>query len=465
MTLPRVAVVGAGVSGLAAAWALQRSGRCEAVVLEQAERPGGVLRRGPVPGGPAGLVVDLGAEAILARRPEGLRLVEELGLSGDVEYPVTTRAAVFSRGALHPMPSGTVMGVPGDPAALGGLLDDDEVARAAAEPDGAWAPVDGDVDVASWVGSRVGPAVVDRLVEPLLGGVYAGHAGRLSLRATVPQLWPAAESGASVVRAVAERGAGGTAAGGPVFAGLRGGVARLVEALADRLQVRTRSAVHALEARPDGFRLLVGARPAPEVVDVHGVVLALPAPRAARLLTGVVPAAAEGLAAVRTASMALCTVVLPAGTLGGLADGQPLSGVLVPPVEGRLVKAMTFSSVKWAWVEEAAHGHDVLRMSVGRDGEERDLQRPDDDLLAAALADAAAMLGRELAPSAGLVTRWGGALPQYGVGHVDLVARVRAAVDEQPGLALAGATYDGLGIPACIASADAAVARVLASLT
>ncbi|MFZ5871501.1 MAG: protoporphyrinogen oxidase, partial [Actinomycetota bacterium] len=310
-----------------------------------------------------------------------------------------------------------------------------------------------------------GRAVVDRLVEPLLGGVYAGHADRLSLRATVPQLWPVARSGDSVVRAVAQGSGGGTAAGGPVFAGLRGGVARLAEELTSRLDVRTQSAVHGVERLPGkGFRLHIGARPDPRVVDVDGLVVALPAGRAARLLADVAPGAAADLSTVRTASMALCTVVLPPGAFDGLADGGPLSGVLVPPVEGRLVKAMTFSSAKWAWVREAADGREVLRLSVGREGEEPVLQRPDRDLLAVALADAGAVLGRRLEPSAAAVTRWGGALPQYGVGHVDLVARVRAAVAAVPGLALAGATYDGVGVPACVATADAAAAQVLATL-
>jgi len=470
VSTPRVAVVGGGVSGLAAAWRLQRSGRCEVVVLEQSGRAGGVLHRGAVPGGPPALTADLGAEALLARRPEALRLAEQAGLAGELEHPVTSRAAIWSRGRLHPMPAGTLMGVPGDPAALAGLLEPAEVARAAAEPERTWEPVDGDVDVASWVGGRLGPAVVDRLVEPLLGGVYAGHADRLSLRATVPQLWPVAASGESLLRAVAGRTGAGTAAGGgtpaaPVFAGLRGGVARLAETLTAALDVRMSSAVHDLARRPGGgFTLRVGPRPAPELLEVDAVVVALPAGRAARLLTTEVPAAASALGRVRTASTALCTVVLPAGTFDGLVDAGPLSGVLVPAVEGRLVKAMTFSSAKWAWVREAAGGADVLRLSVGRAGEEQVLQRSDDELLAAALADAAALLDRPLTPSAALVTRWGGALPQYDVGHLDLVAAAQQAVGAVPGLALAGATYGGVGIPACVATADAAAERVLAAL-
>ena len=465
MTSPLVAVVGAGVTGLAAAWRLHREG-ARVVVLEQGRRTGGVLHRQHVPGGPPGLVVDVGAEAMLARRPEAVRLAEEVGLGPDLVEPATTRAAIWSRGRLHPVPAGTVMGVPGDPDALRGLLTEDEVAAVAAERGRSFPLVEGDVDVATWVSRRVGPAVVDRLVEPLLGGVYAGHAHRLSLRATLPAAWDAAASGASVVDITAARAAAGTAAGGAVFAGIRGGVARLAErltaVLADAGTVRTGACVHAVEAGAGRrFRLRVGARPIAEVLDVDGVVLAVPPRRAARLLQGPAPAAAAELASVSTASTALVTAVLPGGVLDTLADGRPLSGVLVPPVEGRLVKAMTFSSVKWAWVRDAAGGRDVVRLSVGREGEEQVLQRPDEDLAAAALADASRLLGRPLTPSAALVTRWGGALPQYGVGHVDAVTRVRHAVGEVRGLAVAGAAYEGLGVPACIATADAAARQVL----
>lgn len=464
MTTPHVAVVGAGVSGLATAWRLHREG-ASVVVLEQAPRTGGALWRRAIPGAPTGLVVDVGAEAMLARRPEATALAEEVGLGDDLVDPATTRAAIYSRGLLHPMPPGTVMGVPGDVDAVRGLLTEEELAAVASEPLRAHSPVHADVDVASWVAGRVGRPVVDRLVEPLLGGVYAGHADRLSLRATLPSLWPVAAAGESVVRSIAERTTGGTAAGGAVFAGIRGGVARLTEQLTRWLcegaTVRTGSCVHAIERRPVGFRLRVGPRPTPEHVDVDAVVLALPPRRAARLLGEAAPRAAERLATVRTASTAVVTAVLPGGAFDGLADGGPLSGVLVPPVEGHLVKAMTFSSAKWAWVREAAGGREVLRLSVSREGEEQVLQRSDADLAAAALADAGHILGRRLAPSAVLVTRWGGGLPQYRVGHVEAMDAVRSAVASVPGLAVAGSTYDGLGIPACISTADAAARAVL----
>ena len=466
-----VVVVGGGISGLTAAWRLATAdGAPPVVLLEQGPGTGGVLRRQTfeVDGHP--VTLDVGAEALLARRPEAVDLLHEVGLGEDVVHPVTSRAAIWSRGALHPMPSGTVMGVPGDPQALRGLLTDAEVAEVAAERDRPATPVDGDADVASWVAGRVGRAVVDRLVEPLLGGVYAGHASRLSLRATVPTLWPSASDGGGLLAAVRAQATGaGTAAGAgadPVFAGVRGGVARLAETLHAQLvdrgaTVRTGACVQRLERRGRGWRLELGPAGRGASVDASGVVLALPAQRAARLLATQIPAAATPLAGVTTSSMAVITVVTDGGSLG-----EPeLSGVLVPPVEGRLVKAVTFSTRKWAWVAESAAGRDVLRMSVGRVGEEATLQRPDDDLLAAAVRDVEEMLGRSLPVVAGGVTRWGGALPQYEVGHVDRVEAVLGEMTSVPHLELAGATYGGIGVPACIATAGLAAARVLAAIS
>lgn len=470
-------VVGGGISGLATAWRLvqllpERRDPPPVVVLEQRPRTGGALRRGVLhlPGiasGPTDLSLDVGAEALLARRPEALQLIAELGLEDDVVHPHVTRAAIASRGLLHPIPAGTVMGVPSDPQALSGLLTADEVARVESERGRSFVAVQDDVSVGEWVGERLGAAVVDRLVEPLLGGVYAGHAARLSLRATIPMLWPAAYEGRGLLDAVAGLV---TPDPGPVFAGLRGGVSRLAEALRDQLTkagvvVRTGACVQELE-RVDGagWHLHLGPAGRGEVVPARAVVLAVPAPATSRLLAGAAPSASTALGGVQVASTALVTALLDDGALDGVTEGVTegeVSGVLVPPVEERLVKAMTFSSRKWGWVREAAGGRDVLRLSVGRAGEVTALQRSDGDLCATALADAEGLLGRPLPPADVSVTRWGGALPQYGVGHLDLVDEVLAEVAEQPGLAVTGAVYRGVGVPACIAGADAAAARVV----
>lgn len=467
-------VIGGGISGLAAALALfdaggGRAAGEEVVLLEGSDRVGGKLRGEEI----AGLRVDVGAEAMLARRPEGIDLVGRAGLADDLAHPTAARAQVWSRGAVHLLPPRTLMGVPADPSALGGLLTDGEVARALAEVP---VPLDGeDVSVGDLVGDRLGPAVVERLVEPLLGGVYAGHAGLLSARAALPALLRAAADGERLQDAAGRllpAPTDGTQSAGasPVFAGVSGGLHRLPEALAQTLLlagVRIETGVVARELRAlagGGFEVVTGPRPSPTAYLADRVVLALPPAPTARLLGTLAPGAARLLAQVETASMAVLTWAFDTAALGELSG----SGILVPPADGRTIKAATFSATKWAWVRELGRGAGpdgrdltLLRASIGRHREESALQRPDEELLAAAAADLGEALGRPLPePVDTHVQRWGGALPQYAVGHLDLVDAVRAEVEGVPGLAVCGAAYDGVGIPACIASARRAVAQV-----
>jgi len=463
MTSGRVAVIGGGISGLVAAWHLAQSpDGPEVVLVDAADRPGGKLRSAEV----AGTRVDVGAESMLARRPEAVALMGDVGLGERIVHPATTSAAVWSRGVLQPLPPGTLMGVPANPAAALGLLDADEIARAEQERDRPGEPVGHDVSVGEYVAGRVGPAVVDRLVEPLLGGVYAGHAHHLSLQATVPALWQAAVAGESLT-AAAERAASAAATNhGPVFAGLAGGVATLADRLHQRLvaqgvRVVSDTIVRELTRTDTGWRLVSGPRPAPMTTDVEAVVLAVPATPASRLLSAHSPAAARELEAIDYASMAIVTVALPRRGLPTL----PGSGFLVPPVDGRTIKASTFTSNKWGWVAQTAPDLFFLRASIGRHGEEADLQRSDQELVAVALRELGEALGASLPrPVDTHVQRWGGALPQYAVGHVDRVARIQAAVADLPGLEVAGAAYEGVGIPACVASGARAAEAVLTRL-
>jgi oxygen-dependent protoporphyrinogen oxidase len=459
----RVVVVGGGIAGLVAARdiALARPD-ADVTVLEAADRVGGKLRLAEV----AGHQVDVGAESILVRRPEGRALVRDLGLDDRVVHPEEVGALVWSRGELHPLPGGTVMGIPADPAGAEGLLTPSEVSRAAAEPDRADA-VTRDVSVGEYVSERVGVAVVDRLVEPLLGGVYAGHARRLSLHATLPQVWEVASAGERLLDGVGRLAAvAQDSAAGPVFAGLRGGVGILPEALAvdlaDRgVTVCTATIARELRRRPTGWAVVSGPTRAPDVHPADAVVLASPARPTSRLLFPHSERAARLLGSVPYASMAIVTLAVDPAVVARL----PASGFLVPPVDGRTVKASTFSSRKWRWLAEEAPEVGFLRASIGRAGEEADLQRDDADLVAVAVAEVEEAVGRSLGHLADAhVQRWGGALPQYDVGHVDLVADVRDAVAGLPGVALAGAAYEGVGIPAVAAGAHAAAAQVLTHL-
>ncbi|HEV7172692.1 protoporphyrinogen oxidase [Pedococcus sp.] len=474
MSGSRVVVVGGGIAGLVAAWETVRALPDATVTLvDAADRPGGKLRREPV----AGVAIDVGAESVLARRPEAVSLMEELGLGAQVVHPATTAAAIWSRGDLYPMPRGTLMGIPSPPSSGLGILSAEEVARA--EDEQPWPGGDfEDVSVGDYVAARLGDAVVDRLVEPLLGGVYAGQARTLSLRACLPVVFEAVRRGESLNSAARSVAAASAAASdgvpAPVFAGLDGGVGRLAEVLTEHLRmvgvvVRSGTIARELRRLPDGaarWSVVVGSRAQPEQIQADAVVLAVPATPAGRLLAPHSPSAAQELASVEYASMAIVTLAVDSSARGGLSH-PPLSGsgFLVPPVEGRMIKASTFTSSKWGWVAGAAQDLSFLRASVGRHRETSDLQRPDAELVALAVAEVSEALGHQLPPVVDThVQRWGGALPQYAVGHLDRVARIRSAMLGLEGLALAGAAYEGVGVPACIASGRAAAQTVVTHL-
>ncbi|MBW8700220.1 Protoporphyrinogen oxidase [Streptomyces sp. MBT84] len=446
-----VVVVGGGIAGLAAAHRLLDRGM-RVTVLEAADRVGGKL----LPGEIAGVRVDLGAESMLARRPEAVSLAREAGLAERLQAPATSTASIWTRGALRPMPKGHVMGVPGAASALAGLLSDEGLRRIEQDAELPRTEVGDDVAVGEYVAARLGREVVDRLVEPLLGGVYAGDAYRISMRSAVPQLFHAARDHASLTEAVRDIQAKGAGAArtGPVFMGIEGGVGRLPLAVAGSVrarggEIRLGTRADGLNRTPAGWEVLVDGR----TVEADAVVVAAPARQAARLLRGVSGGAAAELDAVEYASMALVTLAYRRADIA-LPEG---SGFLVPPVDGRTIKASTFASRKWGWIGDEDPDVVVLRTSVGRYAETEILQREDADLVALSRHDLREATGVAAAPLQTRVTRWTDGLPQYPVGHHARVVRIREHVARLPGLAVCGAAYDGVGIPACIASAYAAV--------
>ncbi|MEU5956195.1 protoporphyrinogen oxidase [Streptomyces sp. NPDC047525] len=446
-----VVVIGGGIAGLAAAHRLLDTGS-RVTVLEASDRLGGKLLSGEI----EGVRVDLGAESMLARRPEAVALAREVGLADRLQPPATATAAIWTRGALRPMPKGHVMGVPGDASALSGVLSDEGLHRIEQDRELPPTEVGDDVAVGEYVAARLGREVVDRLVEPLLGGVYAGDAYRISMRSAVPQLFEAARAHTSLtegVRAIQARAAKNQQTG-PVFMGIEGGVGQLPLAVADSVrarggEIRTGAPVTELRRTPEGWQVST----AEQTIDAEAVVVAVPAYAAAALLGVEAPAAAAELAGVEYASMALMTLAYRRSETD-LPEG---SGFLVPPVDGHTIKASTFASRKWGWIAEEDPDLLVLRTSVGRYGETAVLRREDADLIALSRRDLRAATGLEAEPVATRVTRWHDGLPQYPVGHHARVARVREHVSKLPGLAVCGAAYDGVGIPACIASAYAAV--------
>ncbi len=457
---PPIIVVGAGISGLSAGLDLQRAG-FDVVVMDAADRVGGSLHTAEFAGGS----VDVGAESFLIRRPEAVDLATELGI--DVSPPIRSSALIVRGDQRHPLPPGTVFGVPGTAADLGGLLTPDEVARLDAEVHLPW---DGDVTVAEFVGSRLGTAVVDRVVDPLLAGVYAGSASALSAAATLPMLTEAVSRGVGLRAAVAHVTGGNQPTQRPPFAGIRGGVGRLAVTAADafaaaggRIQLHHQVlAVSADDQVPGAWQVRV--RDASGRVTDHrvaGIVLAAPGPVSGELLRHVTPQAAGYLVAMQVADVAVIALAVDVRR----RSRGPSSGLLVPRVEALaqrvLAKAITFSSAKWDWV--GAHSPDtaIVRVSIGRAGEPDASAMTDAELTAAACRDATALIGGDIDVVDTLVRRWPGSLPQYPVGHVEAMVRVMAEVEAHSGLALAGSMIAGVGIPACIASGRLAAAKVV----
>ena len=455
---PRIAVVGAGISGLAAAHRLRTllGPGAQLTVLEQRHRIGGVLRTVEL----AGLPFDVGAEAYLARRPELPGLLAELGLSDAQVHPTAAAPSVRAAGRTVPLPGATLLGVPTHRSRLDGLLSPAGVATVRAEPARPlrWDAGD-DVVLGELLRERFGDELADRLADPLLGGVYAGRVDALGLRATVPALAAALDAGAPSLTAAADAAVPAAPSPGPVFGAVHGGYQTLLDALAGAAaaELRLGITVRELVRRPDGWRLTLGPPTAPESLEVDAVLLAVPAPAVARLLAGVAPGPAAAAAEIELASSVVVALAYRAADAATL---PPTSGALVAAGEPLAVKGVTHSSTKWAHL--GGDGLVRLRASLGRFGEASALRVDDADLVARVRADLATLTGVTADPVAVRVQRWGGGLPQYARWHLSRVDRI-----EQPlpfGLAVAGAALHGVGVPACVGTARAAAERLVGQL-
>ena len=441
--MTHVAVVGGGITGLAAAWELVRSG-ARVTLLEASDRLGGRILTADVGGRP----VDLGPDAFLSRVPEAMELCHQLGLGGELVSPAAEQALLWVGGRLRPLPAGLVLGAPTSLASVArsGTLSPAGMARAALDlvlpsaGDGS-----SDRSVGELVTARFGRQVHRRLVDPLIGGIHAGPSELLSVRATAPQLAAAAAMKRSLLLGLRAQRRAAAPASGPAFHTLRHGLGRLVRRLEEELR---RAGVTVELHAPVESLAAVGA---------DGTVVAVPAGPAARLLGGSPQAAAE-LAAIDHASVALAVLVYPAGAFRRPLQG---SGFLVPRHEGRLLTACSFASAKWPhWT---APGQVVLRASAGRWGDERAMALTDAELVARLHAELVEALGLREPPAHHRVARWVDAFPQYRVGHLDRVERIEAALARDlPGVAVAGPALRGVGIPACIAQGRRAARLVLA---
>jgi oxygen-dependent protoporphyrinogen oxidase len=465
---PNVVIVGGGISGLAAASRLCRLRHdVDVTVLESSPEVGGKLRLGEL----EGLTLDLGAESVLATRPEGVALLREAGLGADIVHPTAARPRLVIDGDLVELPTGLVMGVPTDLVELGRtrVLSSQSMARLPLDHVLPGTDIGSDISIGEYVGRRLGPEVVDKLVAPLIMGVYADRATAVSMRAAAPRLFEAARTDRSLLaaarRTMVRPREGHEAA--PVFAGLRGGVGRLPRVLADRLRsvgvvIETGATVRRLRRSSSGWEVVVGPTTSARSIAADAVILAVPAPAAAKLVHGLSVQAETELSEIETTSVAVVTLLYRRDDLpgGDLPDG---SGYLVPPSQARPVKAVTFSSHKWQWVEDAAsqRGLVAVRCSLGHADDVSTLQHGDDELVRIAADELAFVcrLGRAR-PVASTVTRWGGGLPRYAVGHVDRVALITEALEALPGIAACGAAFDGVGIAACVSRAERAASWI-----
>ena len=442
MTGRSYCVVGGGISGLTAAYRLRAAAGDDAAItlFDPAGRLGGVLRTETV----GGRAMDVGAEAFVLRRPEMPALLAELGLS-ELQLATTgARPLIYSRRELHPLPTGTVVGIPSSASSVAGLVDETTIARIDAEPARrlVWQP-GGDPAVAELVGDRFGEQVVARSVDPLLSGVYAGSASTIGLRAAAPGVAAALDGGAaSLTEAVRQALPPDT--GAPVFGALDGGYQVLIDELVERSRPRwVRAAVQRLDRAGPGWALLddTGAR-----WHADAVVLAVPAPRLARLVEGVAPRTCAAASRITSASSVVVALAVPADT-----PFPQCSGVLAASGEPLRAKAITLSSRKWGSRGDTQQ----LRLSFGRFGDDLAASASDDELLAWSVSDLAAVFGLTVDPVDARVRRWIDAMPQYGPGHADAVEEVRAGLP--PTIAVAGSYLDGIGVPACIGAAGRAI--------
>jgi len=466
----RVVVVGGGISGLSAAWELTGGttplvGAPAVTILEASPRVGGPLQSEDL----GGRTVDLGPDGFLGRRREAVDLCGEVGIA-DRLVPIAARgASVWARGRLRPLPEGHALGIPTRfwPTARSGIVGvrgDLGLARDALLPRPDVRGPIGDRAIGPLVARKLGQRVVDMLVDPLIGGIHAGSVDNMSAAATFPPLLAAAQRRGGLMRALRAEVPPPDPDGPPLFWSLDGGMASLVDALATGLRargadVRLSSPAERLERSSSGGWLVACAG---KVVEADAVVLATPAPVTAALLRPHDDEVAGLLDAIDSASVVLVTFRVGADDIPSTSHG---TGFLVPrrsPHKGRepwAVTACTYLDRKWPHLERG--GEALLRASLGRIDDTRAAAWSDDEAADRAWEELGALMGVGGRPAAARVTRFVNAFPQYRVHHLLRTAGVESALARLGGVAVAGAAYRGVGIPACIASGRSAARSLL----
>ena len=457
-TAPKVVVIGGGISGLAAAWRLRlKRPDADIWMVEASARMGGKL----ISEHREGFVVEAGADGFLVRKPPALEWVKALGLGPELIEPRPDHrfSHVLWDGALHRMPEGFSGLVPTDPEGLRKttLLTAEGAARAIAETDVPPRLSGPEESVKEFFTRRYGAEAFDRLMEPLLAGIYAGDAGRLSVEAAFPQLVAVERKGQSLTQGLR---AGPQNAPGPAFRSFAGGMSRLVEEMEAELR---RSGVTLVGGTPvtsldrRGQSFLVGT--ASKTFEADAVVLCLGPRTAGGLVRALSPVQADVLGAWPVTSVANLNLAFDEDEVPNLPPG---SGFVAPRAGGKAFSAATWSSRKWPG--RAPEGKVLVRIYFGGARDPEGWKAPEQELIDAGLNLLAGFhSGRSPRPLWHRVFRWRDAFAQPDLGHADRHRSLEAGA--VPGLVLAGGYFAGVGIPDCLARAEEAAAEVDQYLT
>jgi oxygen-dependent protoporphyrinogen oxidase len=448
----RVVVIGGGIAGLTTALSIISDSptAVQVTVLEAKDTVGGIIRTSPFAGLPA---IDEGADAFLVRVPHAQQLATQLGLGDSLTAPTGAHASIWHNG-MHDIPSELVLGVPAKARAFtrSTLFSPYGKVRAAVEP---LLPRTTDNDsIGHYVRKRFGREVHERLVDPLVGSIYGADTNSFSMEA-VPQL-SALTAERSMLRAAGRArsaAAKSTQPGAPIFGTPIGGMGALIETLAQRVtslgaNIVVNARVHSLTKSGRRYNIHTDGMD----YEADAIVVASPARHSAPFIRDLDTYAGQLLSAWTHASVVLITLAIPATQWPAHLTG---SGYLVPKPDQRWITAASFGSNKWAhW--RPTDGSMIVRVSLGRDG--LDVMHFDDDkLVNLALADMKLHLGVDLQPTYVRVSRWAESFPQYRPHHFARLAEVEKSLGERaPGVVFAGASYRGIGIPACVQQGRAA---------
>jgi oxygen-dependent protoporphyrinogen oxidase len=463
----RLIIIGGGIAGLSAAYyAAQKLPGAQITLLEADQRWGGKIITERIPLGDGQFIVEGGPDTFLATKPWGVALCKELGLGerlhGTNLHQKNTY--VLHRNQLQPLPDGLAMMIPTNIQAVlkSALVSWPGKARMGFDFLLPPRPVNGDESLGEFVSRRLGREAYENLIEPLMSGIYAGNGDALSLASTFPYLRDLELKYGSLARGALEmrKKMPATPGSRSAFLTPTTGLAEVVESLVDSLtrcgvNLRLNAAVEHLEKEQAGYAVVLHDG---ETLEADAVILAAPAFASGKILESLAPALSAALRQIPYVSTATISLGYHLRDIPRALDGY---GYVIPRREGRQALACTWTSTKFP--HRAPEDHALIRVFVGRAGQDADMPRDEAALTALAREELYRTLGVTAEPLMARVFVWEDAMPQYNLGHQELLKVIQSAIENLPGLALAGNGYRGIGIPDCIHSGQAAAEKILAA--